>query len=219
MEKFRHLFLDNVVELVLMVLILVTICCVGVLAEDDDVNYNAREFTKNRMVAAQVASVRQLLVGANTVYSAHLGNPNTQDLVPLWLTVQNLHATAVVYVEPNRSTCYNTTGAGGTTTAGSKTFTLGTAITGLRVGDLIALTTANANFGVYAIERVNSTSSVNLVTAATSSVAGTQAWSLVSPSIQPMTSRSFDTCAEDISLQTNTANSTVEITVGYQRRT
>jgi hypothetical protein len=198
---------------ILMVVIVLLMIFVGPIkaANDSGTNYVSQGFSKARSVIAEQTACLYTIQAANTVYKFSL--PSSK--IPISLSVRNTHATAQVYVDATRTTCYNKTGTGASTAADA-TFNLGEAVAGLRAGDIIVFTTTNADQKPYTLASVTSTSIVELAEAPTLTTAS-QAWSITSARVSPGETRSFDVAAGPIALQANTASTGVELTLGYQR--
>lgn len=179
---------------------------------EDPANYAGAGFQKNREVMNQHASAITEIGTSSQVITI----PYTVLLSSV--VVENLDDTGVVYVNSDRGVVFNIDRGDGVTTAGDNTFTLGAAVTGLQVGDLIVLDEGDADDGIYLITAVTSTTIVELDKAPTLTKAGTQDYKIQSSRVSPGKAKSFSVGTSGLAIVASEANTSIELTLTYQKR-
>lgn len=184
---------------------------------EDPANYQGGGFSKTRQVFEhQTSSVYDVDTTTMTITI-----PSQNAGVLSSITIQNDDETGSIFVDGARGYAYNVSATNGTTTAGSNTLTFGAPILGLKVGDLIVLDEAvdDANDGIYCIHEINSTNNiVTLDRNLTLSKVSTQDFKIRSTEIKAGEKGSFSVGSRLITLFASENDTTMRLTLTYQKK-
>lgn len=181
----------------------------------DKVNYGPGGlFTKTRQVAENV-------FGA----SFNVGTTSISVTLPRQtLSVRVINddttATDLVYVNPTGNVALNINNDNATTTAGSKIINLNLSLSDfdIEIGQLIVLDEGDANDGIYAVIRLDGTTTVHLDRNLTVSHSGNQDFKITSPSIRGTQGKhTFFSGSKEFSFIATTSATPIRIEVAYQK--